>query len=308
MTVQRWKWCAACLACNLVAASSAWAINFGAVMLAGNYPGGPTFDDNLQPSRDALAASFALWPNWQRGPGGNIVELPGNTGAQGFLNAITNRGNMLGAGDLLVVFYFGHGGWRANAENPPALNSRDEQLVLGDNSKITDDAMAATLNGLNPGLYKLFINISCFSGGFWGGNDAGDLERVPRTILMRSSREDQLTYTGGLAPRPNEPLYLRNLIFTARTNAFRSILTWHLASAVFGSAINANRFGEQGDEEEDIGDDIWGQEYSGDFDAMDFDTMIPMEEFETIGVPAPAAAGLAALTAAFLARRRERGE
>jgi len=62
-------------------------VRYQAVMVAPNYPGGPAFYDNLALSRAALASAFATWPNWRRGLGGNIVELPGNTNRTAFLNA-----------------------------------------------------------------------------------------------------------------------------------------------------------------------------------------------------------------------------
>ena len=41
---------------------------------------------------------------------------------------------------------------------------------------------------------KVFMIEGCFSGGFWGGGDEGDLEKLSKTVLLASSQENQYSY------------------------------------------------------------------------------------------------------------------
>jgi hypothetical protein len=197
----------------LASTDSAQAARSQAVLYGGNYAGGPAFDNNLQLSAQALAANMSLWGNWDWGAGlNNIDVLGGAGGAVQFKAALdpyqAGGANQLNAGDFMLVFYFGHGGFQGDVaasvnggrvnENAPALTLNDEYLAFPDRSMLWDDEMAAEMLQFNPGVYKLFVNISCFSGGFWGGNDEGDLETVPLMALMRSSPEVLPTMTGGL--------------------------------------------------------------------------------------------------------------
>jgi len=287
-------------------------VSYQAVMVAPNYHGGPTFDDNLVLSRSAMASAFATWVNWRRGPGGNIVELPGNTGHATFLNAFTpfvaGGAQTLGDGDLFVFFYFGHGTPLLDAERFPALNSHDEALAFPDNTFVTDDEMRAVFNAFDPGVFKLFIDVSCFSGGMWNGNDlggGGDLEQGTRTILMSSSRENQFTFAGGVGPRPWEPLFLVNLINTARFADHRrglSIAEYYTRSATRGSALNASRF-QEGDpvETPPPGNELWDTLASGDFESGFFSN-VPLAELpQLVATPEPGTASLMVLGTALLA-------
>src|SRR5690242_19878356 len=271
-------------------------VRYQAIMVAPNYPGGPAFDDNLALSRAALASAFATWPNWRRGLGGNIVELPGNTNRTAFLNAfapfIAGGSEALQAGDLFVLFYFGHGSYYQDSETPPALNPYDEGLAFP-SSKVLDDDMRAKFGQFNPGVFKLFIDVSCFSGGMWNGYDAvggGDLEQEPRSILMSSSRENQFTFVGGVLRRWWEPIFLVKLINTALTfdhTQTLSIANYYALSAASGSAVNASRFAE-GDPGENPppGDALWEITASGDFDS-EFEANVSFGEMPDL-FPAPA--------------------
>lgn len=230
------------------------AMSFQSVMLGANYAGGASFDDNLSLSMERLAASFATWGNWQRGEGGNIVELSGDTNSEGLVNAIspfTSTGsNALADGDLFVLFYFGHGGNDSGIfeDEYGAETIGDEYLALPDGSRLSDDDLTDIFNEFNEGVVKLFINISCHSGGFWGGGDwfsAGDLEESSQSVLMSSSGEDELTYAGGTGAFSWEPEYLSNLIDNMRYDGTTESLTiqqLHDLSTASGSAINAHAF------------------------------------------------------------------
>lgn len=288
-------------------------VSYQAVMVAPSYPGGPAFDNNLALSRAAFASGLATWGNWRRGPGGNIVELPGNTSAAGFTNAFTpfqaGGAEALQAGDLFVAFYFGHGTPLRDSERAPALNPHDEALAFPDNTFVTDDRMRAAFGSFSPGVFKLFIDVSCFSGGMWNGNDVlggGDLEQEPRSIAITSSLESQLTYTSGIGPRPWEPLVLLrmiNTLFFADHTRDLSIGQFYALSAARGSAINASRFAE-GDPVEDPppGNDLWNLPVSGDFDSALFSN-VPLSDLPSLVVttPEPGTASLMALGIAALA-------
>ncbi len=240
----------ALLAALSIAAPSAKAAN-AAVLMAGNYPGPPAFDDTLSPSMFALAANLATWPNWTRGPGGNIVELPGNTTPAQFLAAIdpylAGGPKELDKGDFFLLFYFGHGGFYSTDETLapanerlPALNIWEEGPSFPNGSAFSDNKLTEKFRQFKPGVIKAFVNISCFSGGLWNGNNPlgrGDLEQVPNTILMASSIEALPTLTGNLGPRPWEPHYLRRLIFNLARNGRRSLTRaqWHALSFVPGT-------------------------------------------------------------------------
>lgn len=311
--MQNWaiRWMSGAVAGLALAGTASAAPSYGAVFLGANYPGGPAFDDNLAASSGDLAATFATWPNWTRGVGGNIVELPGATAAAGYLAAM-NRfqpggANALGAGDVFVAFYFGHGSrGGASNERRPAINNNDEFLSFPNGSSVTDDQMTTAMNAFAPGVKKMFINVSCMSGGFLNGNDRtgeGDLETVAGTTLMFSSAENQLTFPAGLAPRPEQPLILRNLIQNGRRPARDadglSVIDWYTPSAVAGSG-SGDRFGT--DDPGDGGSDSIFSPGSGDFesglagDSSMFSTLL--------FVPEPASLGLLMFGALFLRARR----
>ncbi|MBX3667037.1 MAG: hypothetical protein KF778_01435 [Rhodocyclaceae bacterium] len=288
---------------------------YQAVMVAPNYPGGPGFDDHLDLSRAAFAAGLSTWANWRRGPGGNIDELAGNATAADFLNAMTpyqaGGAQALQAGDLFFGFYFGHGATGPFSpgnvgEQAPALSVWDESMIFGNPSSITDDQFTAAMGAFNPGVFKFIIDISCFSGGFWNGNDvngAGDLEQVPRTILIVSSSELQSTYTSGIGPRPWEPLLLVrmiNTLFFAPHNRNLSIAEFYARSAVAGAAINANRFDES---TLPPGDALWSEIVSGDFDSSML-ANFSLDELPGIGAPEPGSEALVALGLGMLALGR----
>jgi RHS repeat-associated protein/uncharacterized repeat protein (TIGR01451 family) len=237
------------------------AAQYAAVLFGGDYPGPPSFDDHLSLSRAALANNLRTWPNWT-GPGATIMELPGNTTGPQFLDAITpftaGGATPLQRGDVFILFYFGHGGFYSTdgqgnraSERPPAYNVWEEGLSFPGGSVVSDNMLTEEFKLFNPGVNKVFINISCFSGGFWNGNNPGgigDLEQVPDTLLMASSIEPLCTLTGGLPPRTFEPVYLHNLIANLARNG-RPTMTfaqWHYQSWVPGT-VTGFRFDDPSD-------------------------------------------------------------
>ena len=110
------------------------------------------------------------------------------------------------AGDDFLFYYSGHGGTDAkgydgethksgsfkvssSSETYTFNYSGDEYLVLP-NLNLTDDTLTGLFKGNSASgvpwndIHKTFIIDSCFSGGFWGGDDndgEGDLESLPLT-------------------------------------------------------------------------------------------------------------------------------
>lgn len=306
---------------------------FQGVFMAGNYPGGATFDDFLEPSAQALAFNMSLWSNWDiAGPNKNIDVLSGTTqfgitDAQRYINALApyqaGGARALNAGDYFYLLYFGHGtfGTRQGTlpgEQAPAMSVWDEALSFPDHTVVTDDELKGEFAKFNPGVGKIFINVSCYSGGFWNGNDTvggGDLEQLAGTALIASSIESQPTYPGGLGPRPYEPLLLRNLIATAHPlywynhGIFSPTLAqWYAVSAVGGGYAGVNRFADFISEEGE--EDIWyNQLVSGTSDIPGLELYDPGDLFNDWWgevVPEPGSLSMALLAScAALAMRRD---
>jgi len=80
-------WIVAVISLGIFAGAALAAPKFQGVFMAGNYPGGATFDDFLQPSAVALANTMSLWNNWDvAGPNKNIDVLPDTGGRKGVRN------------------------------------------------------------------------------------------------------------------------------------------------------------------------------------------------------------------------------
>ena len=217
------------------------AVQFRAILIGVDYPGGKPHDNNLSQSATALRDAMISWKNWTRT---NIQILRPDSTADQFGSAITTTGQQLDKGDGLYIFYMGHshqGGTNAGRvdEFEQSVNNWDEALHFQDGSLLSDDALAALLGQLPEGLKVAVTLGGCWSGGFWGGDDShdpkGDLEIRPDTVLMYAAKEDQCVAPGRRQPRPGEPLYISNLIANADKGNRRQnlpIIEWHDRSAV----------------------------------------------------------------------------
>lgn len=103
--------------------------------------------------------------------------------------------------DFFLFAYAGHGGKNDYVHGdpelvPPSLTERDEFLIwyteiegLGRVEQlIFDDDLAEWLSSFDGPV--LSIIHSCYSGGFWNGNDEGDLESLQSSCLYASAAED----------------------------------------------------------------------------------------------------------------------
>ena len=102
----------------------------------------------------------------------------------GVLNEYTK---VVKPGDNLIFFYSGHG---SGSETDPSV---DESLAPTLLARIVDDDLAgwfldASRRDKWADVNKLFILDSCYSGGFWNGEDA-DLSALDRMALLAASSE-----------------------------------------------------------------------------------------------------------------------
>ncbi len=101
-----------------------------------------------------------------------------------FISAVQEQGARMEEGDLLVIFYSGHGGRTARSDFQPAdPDGFDETLALYDGT-ITDDELAHVLDAISAGRVLLVLD-SCFSGGF-----SKDIISRPDRMGLFSSHED----------------------------------------------------------------------------------------------------------------------
>ncbi len=108
----------------------------------------------------------------------------------------------LQAGDGFLFYYSGHGSYfldpvaaqreRIAADGGVALDRADETFYFTGADSMSDDALTAQIATLPAGVNKLAFLDSCFSGGFWGGGDTGDVDRVAGTSMIAASAEDRL--------------------------------------------------------------------------------------------------------------------
>ncbi|MEW6253757.1 MAG: PEP-CTERM sorting domain-containing protein [Planctomycetota bacterium] len=164
-------------------------------------------------SADAGAVAAALqgghWVGYNR-PGhtevlrGGAAHFDTFTAGLGRLNT-----KMAGDNDAHLLMYFsghsgkvppGHGG--AGEVVPPALDGLDEFSVLFEQLNVAperrrangfqDDTLHATMRAFVPrAAHFLFIMDTCYAGGYWGGGDEGDLEKLASVGLIASARENQ---------------------------------------------------------------------------------------------------------------------
>lgn len=73
-----------------------------------------------------------------------------------------------------------------------ARNACDETLFIsgGGAGSVGDDALTTAMNAFNANVNKLAFLDSCFSGGFWNGTDAGDLDGVVNQSLIAAADEN----------------------------------------------------------------------------------------------------------------------
>jgi len=170
---------------------------------------------------EGLASAMVNWLNWQPVVVPNSLSSPYST-LFSYRGPYTGAelGTLIGgfvsdfreyefdqSGDTLFFFFAsGHGSnpmepgdSEIPLPNGMALNACDETIATW-GAAITDDVLADYERSL-PGsdaILKVNLIDTCFSGGFWGGGDSGDLDTLQRTVLIASAPED-LT-AGGDSP------------------------------------------------------------------------------------------------------------
>ena len=98
-------------------------------------------------------------------------------------------------GDTLFIYIVGHGGPFKIEDfgSETTITRANEYVVLNDMyDTITDDDLTCMLKGMED-VEKWIMVDACHSGGFWGNKnlyDIGDLEKLPKTCMMASAKED----------------------------------------------------------------------------------------------------------------------
>jgi|GEM_PF-2250663 len=177
-------------------------------------------------ANNVAAALGGQAANWNAA---NIIVLSGNGGgvvtAAGILGAIGAKAAAAAAGDGFLFYYSGHGSFfddvldrervMGDLINPGrARNACDETLFVsgGAAGSIGDDALRTAMNAFNANVNKLAFLDSCFSGGFWNGTDAGDLDLVVNQSLIAAADENSTA--------PGSSNITNNWINWMGTNAF----------------------------------------------------------------------------------------
>jgi len=176
--------------------------------------------DSLKPNRYAVlwgfnpwVSDFSRWLQKLGWPKENIYSHPEEVFNEEW---ITKLSEVVKPGDEFIFYYAGHGSVGGNkGENKTGSfkiheytidYAEDELLKLvkerflynGPTSIVSDDFLTNLFkNSVWENVKKTFILDSCFSGGFWGGNDidnSGDLERLKNTRLIAAAEEDGTAY------------------------------------------------------------------------------------------------------------------
>ena len=139
------------------------------------------------------------WYNWRSIGSIEYMKQPSNLQILEKLNEYTTK---VSDNDFFLFWYSGHGEFEKDAvfrENEKvaegkALDKFDEGLWNSAMDTIVYDDQIADSNfmgGIKGDKLAVFAN--CFSGGMWGGNDEGDLEKLSRIAVYASSTELQKT-------------------------------------------------------------------------------------------------------------------
>lgn len=138
------------------------------------------------------------WYNWIAIGSIEYMKNPTNLQILDKLNEYTNK---ISDDDFFLFWYSGHGDFEKNAvfrqnelvAQGKALDKFDEGIKISNYPMVYDDQIADPnfMGGIKGD--KLAIFASCFSGGMWGGNDEGDLEKLSNIAVYASSTELQVT-------------------------------------------------------------------------------------------------------------------
>ncbi|MBS3917517.1 MAG: caspase family protein [Deltaproteobacteria bacterium] len=169
-------------------------------------------------SEKGMIDNFSSWLvklGWKKE---NIINMVGDSWTKNAIRTMVNNISNKVNPDNFLYFYLGHGDADKNdpvymdesrAGSFTILNASekkfitypyrsDEYLYLPSGERIYDDELAEWFNTDQwKNVKKTFILDSCFSGGFWGGNDTnsfGDLERLSDVRLLAASDENQVAF------------------------------------------------------------------------------------------------------------------
>ncbi len=200
----------------------------------------------------------------------------------------------------LFFYYSGHGGTSTlttpNELVPPAINSPDEFLAVNSTTQdyLYDDYIDDLIvNNVPNATHKLFMIDACKSGGFFNGNDTGDLEKLAKTTLIASAQENQNAPMQSLL----EERFV-DLLWNRTTSATAAQVGQ--ATGYSNLTFTGGRRDEEG-EASHFGDWLTEEAYSSYLGGYD-EGLEGMAGFTY--VPEPAALGMLALGSLLLTRRK----
>ena len=161
---------------------------FGLFAGISDYPGGQS--DLPECANDALKLAEALRESQLLNPDRQIVLTDGQATVAGLRAGMARMATMVGAEDIFVFFYSGHGGQAANSQDVREIDGTDEYLALYD-GRLMDDELGQLFDRLHARVAMVAID-ACYSGGF-----AKDVITRPGRMGLFSSEEDVLSAVAG---------------------------------------------------------------------------------------------------------------
>jgi len=132
---------------------------------------------------------------------GNIDNPFGGVTDSSIRDEINKIKGMIKPSDVFFLYINDHGGYDIIG-GEKSITPQDEFIKTGnigllDWGFLTDDELYSYLIGMDNTNKWIFLD-ACKSGGFWGGNDEGDLEKLTKISLFASAAEDKDSYFDGV--------------------------------------------------------------------------------------------------------------
>ncbi len=128
--------------------------------------------------------------------------------------AIAEIYNKMKPNDTFMLYMSGHGAQSSTGNEIPVDLNRtdphsqrvtpgDEAFVMGKDSDhyLTDDRLYEYMRNMTD-VNKIVLADFCVSGGFWGGNDEGDLDRLNKIAILAAAQESGFWQSSGMLEFP----------------------------------------------------------------------------------------------------------
>ncbi len=281
----------------MLAAAQTLAVNH-AIVVGVDYRAGQLWAQDARNVANRLGAD-ANWNN------ANITLIAGNAGMAvtpgAIMNAIAAKAGALRAGDSFLFYYSGHGSFYGDPNDMEvvpqggrARNVCDESIWIsaGANGRIGDDQLTTAFAAFPANINKLAFLDSCFSGGFWNGSDAGDLDRVAKTTLIAAADENS-TAPGSSDITNNWLTWLTNNAFNLQNMGAMNLI--NMFNAIKPGAVNNPQ------QKNPPG---FNMEYNPEYDSFPNAPMHPGNAEIWTNVPAPGVLTLLGVLSIVTVRRR----